>query len=329
MRLINMTCPYCGNTFQVDADSNQLSCEFCGNPLFLNEGPSNSTISSAVNNSTSGNNVSNNQTNSIASQLGRKTGQAFGQIAGKMNNSGAQNGYWSNQNNLDKQSNSNSKIWLWVIGWIFIFPVPLTILVLRSNKFNKDWKIGLISGGWLIWLFFSLIVNVGVLSSGSNTERSNTAENVTEGVTIEDNATKEIPTEEEAEEAITNNISEIATKETEIEVEEGEESKEISVEVKVNDRNAFSYDDIVFVSEDENIATIRYVKASLTTHIYFIVTGVVPGETYVYAKSKDGEIESEKIKVTVKDDGYPDPESITVTFIFSDSISPSFDFAYT
>lgn len=313
MRLINMTCPYCGNTFQVDADNDHISCEFCGNPLFINDGVENNLNHNSINNSfNSVNNVPNNPADGMASQLGSKAGQAFGQIAGQLNNSGAKSGYWSNPNNLNQQTNSNNKIWLWIIGWIFIFPVPLTILALRSNKINKDFKIGLISGGWLVWLFFTLIVNVGILSGGNSNERSNPVETLNEDVTIDDYATKELPSEEDTEEIITSNIQDIQINDTELEMIEGEESNEKSVEVTVNDRNDFSYDDIEFISEDENIATIRYVKASLTTHIYFVVTGVVPGETYVYAKSKDGEIESERIKVVVKDDGYPDPESIEI-----------------
>ena len=29
------------------------------------------------------------------------------------------------------------KTWLWVLGWLFVFPLPLTILLLRNQKINK------------------------------------------------------------------------------------------------------------------------------------------------------------------------------------------------
>jgi hypothetical protein len=295
-----MTCPNCGNTSQVDVDNKQVSCGFCGNPLFLNNTMNGLNGGLVNNNVTPGNTVQNNTWDGVPTQLGRNVGQGVEQFSGKINYS-------------NKQSNSNNKIWLWVIGWIFIFPVPLTILILRSNRFNKDWKIGLVSGGWFIWLFFSLIFNVGVLSAGNkNTSKDSTTEAVTEATTRDDSVTKEMPTEEEKKEIITSNIKDIIVKDTEIEVAEYEESKKYKIEVDVNDKKDFSIDDILFVSEDENVATIRCVEASLTTQLYYVVTGIVPGETYVYAKAKDGEIESERIKVIVKDDGHPNPESISI-----------------
>ena len=34
---------------------------------------------------------------------------------------------------------------LWILGWIFMFPIPLTILIIRSNKLSKAAKIAIIS----------------------------------------------------------------------------------------------------------------------------------------------------------------------------------------
>ena len=42
------------------------------------------------------------------------------------------------------------KMWLWVLGWIFIFPVPLTILMLRNKTLNKWVRIGIIAASWLL-----------------------------------------------------------------------------------------------------------------------------------------------------------------------------------
>lgn len=47
------------------------------------------------------------------------------------------------------------KTWLWVLGWIFIFPVPLTILLLRPTcRLDKKIKYGIIAAAWLIYLIF-------------------------------------------------------------------------------------------------------------------------------------------------------------------------------
>ncbi len=44
------------------------------------------------------------------------------------------------------------RTWLWVLGWIFIFSVPATILISRSRKLNKLLKIILIAAVWLLYI---------------------------------------------------------------------------------------------------------------------------------------------------------------------------------
>ena len=39
--------------------------------------------------------------------------------------------------NTITQPVTKRKTWLWVLGWIFIFPVPLTILMVKNQKLNK------------------------------------------------------------------------------------------------------------------------------------------------------------------------------------------------
>lgn len=56
------------------------------------------------------------------------------------------------------------KTWLWILGWIFIFPLPLTILLLRNKKINKVIKIVIIIVAWLFYLLIALSGN----SNGSN-----------------------------------------------------------------------------------------------------------------------------------------------------------------
>ena len=43
------------------------------------------------------------------------------------------------------------RTWLWVLGWIFMFPVPLTILLVRNKKMNVALKIVLIVVAWLAY----------------------------------------------------------------------------------------------------------------------------------------------------------------------------------
>lgn len=58
-------------------------------------------------------------------------------------------------------------IWLWVLGWICIFPVPLTILMLRKKDMKPALKYGIIAAGWIVYLIIGL-------SGNSNNSTSNT-----------------------------------------------------------------------------------------------------------------------------------------------------------
>lgn len=46
------------------------------------------------------------------------------------------------------------RTWLWVLGWICIFPLPLTILMLRKKNMKPAVKYGIIAVAWL--LFFAI-----------------------------------------------------------------------------------------------------------------------------------------------------------------------------
>lgn len=48
------------------------------------------------------------------------------------------------------------KTWLWVLGWIFIFPVPLMLILLKKPNMNKGLKYGIIIGAWVLYAIFSL-----------------------------------------------------------------------------------------------------------------------------------------------------------------------------
>ena len=58
------------------------------------------------------------------------------------------------------------KTWLWVLGWIFCFPIPLTVLIVKNKKMSKVVK------GVLIALLWLAVIIIG------NSEDSQNAENV-------------------------------------------------------------------------------------------------------------------------------------------------------
>ena len=80
----------------------------------------------------------------------------------------------------------------------------------------------------------------------------------------------------------------------------GQKSKTGTVKVTLKSSLYYSSDDVHFVSENPEIATISFVKHTSGKTVYYEIEGVSPGETYVFATSKDGSITTtEKIKVIV------------------------------
>ena len=59
--------------------------------------------------------------------------------------------------------------WLWVLGWIFIFPLPLTIILLRKKDMHPAARYVIMAAAWIIYLifFFSGAKAGGRNSSGS------------------------------------------------------------------------------------------------------------------------------------------------------------------
>lgn len=53
--------------------------------------------------------------------------------------------------NETSQPIKKRKTWLWVLGWILMFPVPLTILMLKNQELNKGLRIGIIIAAWLVY----------------------------------------------------------------------------------------------------------------------------------------------------------------------------------
>ena len=88
------------------------------------------------------------------------------------------------------------RTWLWVLGWVFIFPVPLTILMLRKKDMKPALKYGIIAAAWIVYLL------IGLGGNSSNKKPSNTDTTVVAEQTADNKQTEaaeESPEETEAE----------------------------------------------------------------------------------------------------------------------------------
>ncbi len=100
------------------------------------------------------------------------------------------------------QPTTKKKTWLWVLGWIFLFPLPLTILLLRKKEMNPKIKYGIIIAAWVIYLIIGLSGNTDDTTSDTSTTPDTTIEETSSTTndeqvenntsdTINDNTTEE------------------------------------------------------------------------------------------------------------------------------------------
>lgn len=75
------------------------------------------------------------------------------------------------------------KTWLWVLGWICIFPLPLTILLLRKKDMKPAFKYGIIAVAWIIYL----LIGLGGNSSDSSSSTTKDASMVDNTIAVESN----------------------------------------------------------------------------------------------------------------------------------------------
>ena len=67
-------------------------------------------------------------------------------------------GYLSNTPFSSAGSTEHKKnLFLWVCGWLFFFPIPLSVMICRSQKLKKPAKIAFMILLWLSVFFFSLM----------------------------------------------------------------------------------------------------------------------------------------------------------------------------
>lgn len=103
---------------------------------------------------------------------------------------------------------SGAPMWLWVVGWICIFPIPLTILMLRKKDMNPKVKYGIIGAAWVIYL---LIGASGGSSKGSG-DRSTTEPNTQ--IPVQTQVTEKQETTEPVTEAEVEKTTESSTSES-------------------------------------------------------------------------------------------------------------------
>ena len=123
MRLIDMICPHCGSALKVDADRQKAFCQYCGTELLIDD-----------------------EVKRIRYENAEQTGYEFekGRLRAQM-----EAGSYESPKRKSKLSSLG-----WVFLWIFMFPLPASILIYNKLNISKGMRILLII---LLWAFFLII----------------------------------------------------------------------------------------------------------------------------------------------------------------------------
>lgn len=185
-----------------------------------------------------------------------------------------------------------SKLWLWVIGWICCFPIPLTILMLRNQKLNNKAKYGIIATGWIVFLCIGL---------GGRSNRSETPPTV------------ETPTEQTTTAATAEETSELeTTAETvsETETVENEPLSENTIQLTAGQKNQYSEE--MILNKDTEFEEKRIV--------YFVPKGKY---TVKNGLSNPTQVTVYLDEIQKNDDGWEEPAASDTPPILLDSNAES------
>ena len=123
MKYLDASCPYCGAPVITDRKGVGL-CEYCGQYVIWDNRSEQYVLEDAYK-------------AGYEFEKGRQQAQAE-----------AQNTYVPTQQTQYTEAPKRRHLFWWILGWIFIYPIPLTILMVR-NRTMKPWARALISiVGW-------------------------------------------------------------------------------------------------------------------------------------------------------------------------------------
>lgn len=201
MKLISLKCPYCGAQLQINAEKEYVFCEHCGTKILIDNEISRLQIDNA-------------EEAGYQFEKGRQRAQSEARAIHKA----------ETVQTVSSPQKKRRHTWLWVLGWIFIFPLPLTIILIKKKKLNPILKYGIIGIAWIIYLIFALASasNGGreiASANGQPTAKATISPEATLVVTSEPSATssstvKDVEVTQNSIPQITNDSNVIATPET-------------------------------------------------------------------------------------------------------------------
>lgn len=144
--LVPAKCTSCGGELTVDPTQEAAVCQYCGTPFIVSKAVQNYNIQ----HNTYQTNIVNDQRKGAVESILSYTSERQDKKQQRLDEE-RRRAEEERLRNEEKSKKRNKTI-LWVLGWIFIFPVPLTILMLRNKEINKKVKYGIIAAAWIVYL---------------------------------------------------------------------------------------------------------------------------------------------------------------------------------
>lgn len=247
MKLLQMKCPNCGSRLTVDKSSGECVCDSCGGKFLLDDESTTQHVE-----------FDNAEDAGYEFERGRQKAQAEARQASLQ----------AAQRTANARNKKDNTIW-WVLGWLFFFPIPLTILVCRSKSLSQKSKNIIVC---IIWGFIAVYMLLSGFSKHNDPRPTG---------------------------AITELQFSSATPD-EIELNVGDSYRRGWLKPSFDSyRHNFSSDEVVFVSEDPDVASISLDEVALNDYLYYRIEAVSEGDTYIYAVTSDGSVSSPRIHIIV------------------------------
>ena len=133
VKIVNLTCPGCGARLEVDMDRKMAFCSYCGAALLVDDEIQKVQLDGAEK---AGYEFEKGRqrAQAEAAQASFPSRQAFYQPASQPT---FQPQVPPQPQQAPQEPPKRRKTWLWVLGWICIFPVPLTIIMLNKEDMSK------------------------------------------------------------------------------------------------------------------------------------------------------------------------------------------------
>lgn len=142
-----MKCPYCG----AEIKNNSKVCEYCDSQISVTMQKEQEQLNKATCPKCGSTNIQFTRENA-----GEVRGKSHKQIVHHTVGYCKNCGYTWYPKSETTPVPKKRKTWLWVLGWLFIFPVPLTILMLRKKDMKPVLKYGIIAVAWIIYLIIGM-----------------------------------------------------------------------------------------------------------------------------------------------------------------------------